>query len=89
MRDDKDKIISLLERLPAKTKDYTEYTDKDHAWESMVDLCLQEQAEYIETLIAFNRASAAELEDLRRDVRDLNRTLDSVINILVKRGIHL
>lgn len=90
MRDDKEKIISLLERLrQKKAQDHQEYDTPDHAWESMVDLSLQEHSDYIEALITFNKGLVAEVEDLNRDVKDLHRTLDSIINILIKRGIHL
>ena len=83
MTDDKNNIVSLLDRIKEST---TEFSDEDTAWESMVDMCLQDHSDYIQALVRFNKRAAEEIEDLSRDVQDLQKTVDSLVNILIKKG---
>ena len=74
---DKDKVIRLQDRRPP-----SEFSEEAHSWETHVDLCLQEQQDYIERLIHADTQKTMMIEDLHRDIRDLQRTMSTLLRQL-------
>ena len=79
----KDNIISLLEKIKERQMILDqEYASDDYAWETQVDLCLQELSGYVEQVVECSKAMVGEIEDLNREIEDLKLTVRTILKLL-------
>lgn len=80
---DKHNIIDLLEKIEERKQLLDqEYALDDYAWETQVDLSLQELSEYVEQVVLCSKAMILEIEDLRGDVDNLKQTVNTLLRQL-------
>lgn len=79
MNDDNDtnepKVIPLFKDRPVDT----EFNAQDHGWENMVDLTLMDHQAYHEQTTLYLKHMAAHVEDLCRDIEEIQKSIKYVV----------
>lgn len=86
-KEDLDNVIDLMARKLDKRQELRDeqYEGEDTAWETMVDLSLQDHCEYIEDLLTINKGMVVELYDLKLEIADLKAALQYILKQLLIR----